>query len=137
MKLTELELKEQIHNTLRWEKFVDQQATEEKLKALFNQMPEAFDGTTVRARHILIEAGNDPKAKQDATTKLLAIKDQIQKTVAAGMAKLPADADSCREAKAEVVFDRRGLRRRRAGRTPHVRRRPKGEICAGSRAMAI
>jgi len=94
MKLTEAELKEQIFHQLRWEKFVNMQATDVKLKALFNHMPEAFNGTTLRARHILIDAGTDPKARQDATAKLLELKAQIQKEIADGMAKLPADADN-------------------------------------------
>jgi parvulin-like peptidyl-prolyl isomerase len=94
MKLTETELREQINNQLRWEKFVNQQATEAKLKALFEHMPEAFDGSTVRARHILLPSGADPKAKEAATQKLQQIKAQIEKTVADGLAKLPADADA-------------------------------------------
>ena len=94
MKLTEAELKEQIHNQLRWEKFVSQQATDEKLKALFNHMPEAFDGTTVRARHILLPAGDTEPAKKEALAKIRDIKASIEKEVAAGLAKLPADSDN-------------------------------------------
>lgn len=94
MKLTEAELRVQIENQLRWEKFVGQQASEEKLHSLFKHMPEAFDGTTIRARHILIPATEDPKSKLEAQTKLSALKTQIDKDVAAGMAKLPADADN-------------------------------------------
>ena len=88
MKLTEAELKEQIHNQLRWEKFVSQQATDEKLLALFNHMPEAFDGTTVRARHILL-AATDDKSKQESLAKMTAIKAEIEKAVNAGLAKSP------------------------------------------------
>ena len=94
MKLSEAELKEQIHNQLRWEKFVGQQATDEKMKALFEHMPEAFDGTTIRARHILLSPGADEKAKQEALSKLREIKAQIEKDLAEGLAKLPADADN-------------------------------------------
>ncbi len=94
LKLTEAELREQIRNQLCWDKFVAQQATEPKLTALFNQAPEGFDGTTIRARHILIAPGNDAKAKQDSAAKLTEIKAQIQKTVADGLAKLPANADN-------------------------------------------
>ena len=101
-KMTEAELREEIHNGLRWEKFVKQQSTEEKLKALFEQMPEAFDGTTIRARHILLVPGKDAKSKEEATAKLLSIKSQIQKTVADGMAKLPPDADNVTKEKTRV-----------------------------------
>lgn len=99
MKLTEPELKEQIQNQLRWEKFVNQQATEVKLKALFNHMPEAFDGTTVSARHILITPMPDERSKQDALAKMKEIKLEIERAVAAATAKLPADADNLTKVK--------------------------------------
>lgn len=106
MKLTEAELKEQIYQLLRWEKFVSQQASDEKLLALFNHMPEAFDGSTIRTRHILLSPGEDPKAKQDAVAKLREIKAQIEKDLAAGLAKLPADTDSVtREQKRQALVD--------------------------------
>lgn len=104
MKLTEAELKEQIHNQLRWEKFVTQQATEAKLKALFDHMPEAFDGSTVRARHILLTPGDDPKAKQEAMTKMQGLKAQIEKAVADGMAKLPAETDNVSKEKLRATL---------------------------------
>jgi len=91
--LTEAEFKDQIHNQVRWEKFVAQQATDEKLKGLFNSMPEAFDGTQVSARHILLPVG-DEKAKEESVAKLQQIKEKIDKDVTAGLAKLPADADN-------------------------------------------
>jgi peptidyl-prolyl cis-trans isomerase C len=102
MKVTETELKEQIYNQLRWEHFVTQQATDEKLKALFNHMPEAFDGSTIRARHILLATGTTPKEKEDAQAKLKEIRAQIDKDVAAGLAKLPADADNLTKEKLKL-----------------------------------
>jgi parvulin-like peptidyl-prolyl isomerase len=104
MKLTEAELKYQINNQLRWEKFVNGQATDAKLKALFEHMPEAFDGSTVRARHILLTPADDPKAKQDATEKLQAIKTQIEKSVADGLTKLRADADNVTREKMRIAL---------------------------------
>jgi peptidyl-prolyl cis-trans isomerase C len=94
MNLTEPELKEQIHNQLRWEKFVNQQATDEKLKKLFDSMPEAFDGTSVRARHILLPGGATEETKKQAVAKIHEIKQSIEKEVSVGLAKLPADADN-------------------------------------------
>jgi len=94
MKLTEAELKEQMAHLLRWEKFVTQQATDAKLQALFNHMPEAFDGTTVRARHILIPGGNDEASKQAVVAKLRQLKAQIEKSVATDLSKIPADTDN-------------------------------------------
>jgi peptidyl-prolyl cis-trans isomerase C len=109
MKMTEADMKAKITKQLRWDKFVDQQATEEKLKALFNYMPEAFNGTMLRARHILLPSGNDAKSKQEAATKLKEIKAKIEADVAADMAKLPADADAItrerkRQSFVEVAF---------------------------------
>jgi peptidyl-prolyl cis-trans isomerase C len=94
MKLTETELKVQIENQLRWEKFVSQQATDDKLKQLFDHMPEAFDGTTVSARHILIA----PAA--DALAKTKEIKMEVEKAAVAAVAKLPPDADNLTRLKA-------------------------------------
>ncbi len=94
MKLSEAELRDQIQNQLRWEKFVAQQASDEKLKALFTHMPEAFDGTSIRARHILIPAGADAKSKQEAVEMLKKIKAQIEKEAADALAKLPPDTDN-------------------------------------------
>lgn len=104
MKLTEADLKEQILNQLRWEKFVNQQATDAKLKALFDHMPEAFDGSSIRARHILLACGNDEASKQQALAQLKQIKDQIEKNVAAALAKLPADADNLTKEKQRTAL---------------------------------
>lgn len=106
-KLTETDLKSQIYNHLRWDKFVDQQATDDKLKALFNHMPEAFDGTAIHARHILLAPGSDAKAQQDAIAQLNALKAQIEKDTAAEFAKLPADTDNLtREKKRHELVER-------------------------------
>jgi len=94
MKMTETELKEQMSNLMRWEKFVTQQASDEKLQALFNHMPEAFDGTAIRARHILLPGGADDKSKQDAVAKLRQIKATIEKSVAADLGKIPPETDN-------------------------------------------
>jgi peptidyl-prolyl cis-trans isomerase C len=104
MKLTEAELRQQIQHQLCWEKFVAQQATDAKLKALFDHMPEAFDGTSVRARHILLTPAADAKAKEDAAAKLRQIKAEIEKELAAGLAKLPADADGVTKEKLRVAL---------------------------------
>jgi peptidyl-prolyl cis-trans isomerase C len=100
MKLTEDELREQIHQLLRWEKFVNQQATDEKLKALFQHMPEAFDGSTIRARHLLLAPGDE------STAKLRAWKARMEKDVADGLARLPADTDNVtRERKRQELLE--------------------------------
>jgi parvulin-like peptidyl-prolyl isomerase len=92
--LTEGELKTEIAGQLRWEKYVKSQATDKALHELFDRNKEIFDGTVVRARHILVTApANDPKVAEPTRAKLLAMKKKIEETVAQGMAKLPANTD--------------------------------------------
>ncbi len=95
MNLTEPELREQIAADLRWNKFCTDLAKEEQLKKLFDAEKELFDGTTVRARHILLTpAMDDPKAVEAAAAQLRAVKANIDAQVEAGLAKLPKDADN-------------------------------------------
>ena len=49
MMLTEAEFRTEVRAQLKWEKFIKQQSTDDKLKALFNASPDVFDGTMVRA----------------------------------------------------------------------------------------
>ena len=96
--LTEEELKEQIVGQLRWEKFVATQGPEDKLKAFFDQNTDMFDGTMVRARHILLMPKNDPKLKEEAVKELQVLKAKIEadaeKAVAAEVAKLTSKLDA-------------------------------------------
>ncbi len=77
------------------------------LKELFDSQKYLFDGSQVRARHILIApAGDDPKAGEQVVAQLLAIKQQIEKQAAEGLAKLPADTDNLtREKKRQALID--------------------------------
>jgi parvulin-like peptidyl-prolyl isomerase len=53
-----------------------------------------FDGTLVRARHILLSPpADDPKAVAKAGEDLLRFKKEIEEKVARELAKLPAEAD--------------------------------------------
>jgi parvulin-like peptidyl-prolyl isomerase len=93
--MTEAELKAEIEGELRWERFVQSQATDQSLRQVFEQNREIFDGTQVRARHILLEvAVDDAKAVEQAKAKLTALKKQIEGTVAQELAKLPATTDN-------------------------------------------
>jgi parvulin-like peptidyl-prolyl isomerase len=95
LKLGEDELRTQITADLRWNKFVKDQANDKVLTEFFNANREMFDGTVVRARHILLTpASNDAKAEEQARTQLLLYKKQIEEQAAAGLAKLPPDADN-------------------------------------------
>ena len=92
MKLSEVELREQVLADLRWEKFATAQVTDKQVSDLFNSNKDMFDGSMMRARHILLTPANDPKAIEADVVKLRTIKQQIEALVAAGLAKLPADA---------------------------------------------
>lgn len=93
--LSDAELKAQITAQLRWDKYVDTQATDKALHDLFDQNHDLFDGTTVRARHILLTPPpGDGKASEEAKQKIAAFKKQIEDAVAQGMAKEPPTADN-------------------------------------------
>jgi peptidyl-prolyl cis-trans isomerase C len=101
--LSEDELRTQIAAQLRWDQYVNEQATDKALHELFDNNHEMFDGTLVSARHILLSpASNDPKAIEEAKSKLLGIKKQIEEEVAKGLAKLPTDADNLKREEART-----------------------------------
>jgi parvulin-like peptidyl-prolyl isomerase len=101
--LSEAELREQITADLRWDKFISGLATEKALQDLFAGSREMFDGTMVRARHILITPPpNDPSADAKIQVELRALRQQIEKEVADGIARLPRDADDLAREKART-----------------------------------
>jgi parvulin-like peptidyl-prolyl isomerase len=93
--VTEPELRAQLAAELRWEKYLDTQATDKNLHEVFQQSPEVFDGTMVRARHILLTppAGN-AQAALEAKQKLLDFKRTVEERAAKAVAALPANADN-------------------------------------------
>jgi peptidyl-prolyl cis-trans isomerase C len=107
MKLTEAELREHIAADMRWGKFAEGRATEKALKDLFESQKYLFDGSMVRARHILLAADNsDAKAGEQAAAGLQAIKQEINKQVADGLAKLPPETDNlAREKKRQSLLE--------------------------------
>jgi peptidyl-prolyl cis-trans isomerase C len=93
--MTEEEFKAQVVADLRWEKFSLAQSTEANLKTLFDKSPEIFDGSMVRARHILLTpASGDAKLQEAAKAELLAMRKKVEETATAGVAKLPPSADA-------------------------------------------
>jgi parvulin-like peptidyl-prolyl isomerase len=87
----EAELRSQIEGGLRYDKWVNDQCKEDDLKKFFETNKDMFDGSMVRARHILLTPKTgDAQAGEQARKDLLAIKQQIEKTVADGLAKLPS-----------------------------------------------
>ncbi len=109
MMLTEEEFRSEVQAQLKWEKFIKQQGTDEALKKLFESSPDIFDGTMVRARHILLTPGQD-KAKQDeATNKLRSIKAGVESEANKAVAAAPANSDpivkeQIRVQKTEEIF---------------------------------
>ncbi len=93
--LTEAEIRKQIAAQLRWDRFVSAQATDQTLRQLFDSNRTLFDGTLVRARHILFSpAANDQQAHAAAKARLAEIKTAVQKKTTDELAKLPAQTDN-------------------------------------------
>lgn len=107
MKITEPELREHIAADIRWGKFAEERANDKVLKELFESQKSLFDGSMVRARHILVTAAPDDAVAQDrAMTQLAAIKQEIDKQVAGELAKLPAGTDNLtREKKRQSLLE--------------------------------
>jgi parvulin-like peptidyl-prolyl isomerase len=94
LKMTDGEFREHVTNDLRWEKYATAQASDVNLKAMFEQHVDMFDGSMVRARHILITPGADAKAQEAAKAELAQIKKQVEAKAAEAAAKLPANIDA-------------------------------------------
>ncbi len=106
MKFTEAELRQEIAADLRWNKFCDAEATDAKLKQLFDSEKEVFDGSQVRARHILLTpAMNDPKAIETAAGQLRGIKKEIEDKVEKGLADCKETDPLKREEKRRQLLD--------------------------------
>ncbi len=101
LKLGEAELRQNMVAEIRWEKFLDKQATPAVMKQMFDANKEVFDGTTVRARHILLNT-TDGSSPETAKEVALAIKGDLEKEVAAGLAKLPSGTDNLSREKARA-----------------------------------
>jgi len=110
MMLTEAEFRSEVAAQMKWDKFLKQQGTDEALKGFFAKRPDIFDGTLVRARHVLLPSVADA-AKQAESKKMLTdikaiVNAEADKAVAA-MNPQPADAlakEKARGAKVEELF---------------------------------
>ncbi len=102
MMLTEAEFRTEVTAQMRWEKFVQQQGTDAALKQLFDSSPEVFDGTMVRARHILMTPGTDEAKQKDAAQKLRGIKQVVEQEAAKAVAALPPTADAVAKEQAKA-----------------------------------
>jgi parvulin-like peptidyl-prolyl isomerase len=74
---TKEDLSKRVEASLAWQKYVSQKAPEDKLQQRFQQDKSHFDGTQVRARHILIALPDeaDDEARQAARSRF----DELQK----------------------------------------------------------
>jgi peptidyl-prolyl cis-trans isomerase C len=103
MKLSMDELREHMMADIRWDKFATIQANDKALHELFDNNKEMFDGTMVRARHILLTpAAGDAAAAEKAQADLMGYKKLIEQQAAAGMVKLPANSDALAREKART-----------------------------------
>jgi len=87
MMLTEAEFLTEVSAQMKWDKFLKTQGTDPALQGFFDKRPDLFDGTLVRARHILITPGTDAAKVAEAKKKLSDIKATVaaegEKTAAA------------------------------------------------------
>ena len=109
MLLTESEFRLEVTAQMKWDKFLKQQGTDEALKKMFEAAPNMFDGSMVRARHILLTPGEDKAKQAEAATKLRGIKAAIEQQSVKAAATLPATAtalekDQAKSKRAEEVF---------------------------------
>jgi peptidyl-prolyl cis-trans isomerase C len=92
MMISEDEFRTELTSALRWTKFVLQQGNDKVLQQFLTQNPTMFNGSKVRARHILIPVKDNNK--DAALAKAAAIKKSIDAGVAEAVAKLPASTDA-------------------------------------------
>ena len=103
MLLTEAEFKAEAVAQMKWDKFLKQQGSDEVLKGYFAKTPATFDGTVVRARHILVTTGADPAKAAAAKQKLEAIKAEIAAEGEKAAAAAPGDALAKQTARGKKV----------------------------------
>ncbi len=99
MMLTEAEFRAEVAAQMKWDKFLKQQGTDMALKGFYDQRPDIFDGTLVRARHILLTPGADPAKQAEAEKTLAAIKQTV--IAEAAKAEAAAQGDALEKAKAK------------------------------------
>lgn len=101
--ITEAELREQLGAELRWRKFLDKYGTDKVLSDFFNTNKSFFDGSQVRARHILVPAKrDDAKEIETGKSRVALLKKQIEDRAAQELAKAPASQDALEKEKART-----------------------------------
>ena len=103
MLLTKEEFRAEVVAQMKWEEFVKKQGSDAALKQLYDSSPDVFDGTMVRARHILLTPGNDPAKQREAADKLRGIKAAIEAEANKVAVALPPTADATEKARVKFV----------------------------------
>jgi peptidyl-prolyl cis-trans isomerase C len=103
MMLTEAEFRSEVAAQMKWDKFLKQQGTDQALKAFFDKRPDIFDGSLVRARHILLPLETDPAKKASAQKTLTDIKAAVAAEAAKAEAAATGDALAKQQAKGRRV----------------------------------
>src|SRR5439155_27327657 len=86
--LTEADLRAQVWQAMRWEKFVNQYVTDKQVKEFYDANKAMFDGSQMRAKHVLIAVKpGDAAAAEQAKVKIAALKKAIEDKVAKGLAE--------------------------------------------------
>jgi len=104
LKLGEPELKEHIAAEVRWEQFVNSQANDKALRETFAASKDVFDGSSVRARHILLSGSTEAEAGEKMKTQLASYKKLIEEEVATGLTKVPNAQDNLAKEKARTAL---------------------------------
>ncbi len=108
MMLTEAEFRVEVSAQMKWDKFLKQQGTDQALQGFFDKRPDLFDGSLVRARHILLTPGTEPAKIAEAKKKLTDIKAMIaaegDKAFTSAAAADPLAKETARAKRADEVF---------------------------------
>jgi peptidyl-prolyl cis-trans isomerase C len=107
MMLTEAEFRAEVTAQMKWDKFLKQQGTDQALKTFFDKRPDIFDGSLVRARHILLNPNGDAAKAAAHKATLTALKTEIANAAKAAGDAAPGDAlakEQARRKKLEEVF---------------------------------
>ncbi len=102
MALTEAEFRAEVTAQMKWDKFLSKQGTDEALKQMFNAAPDMFDGSMVRARHVLLTPGEDAAKQTAAMQKLRGIKQVVEQEAAKAVAALPPTATPLEKEQAKM-----------------------------------
>ena len=105
MMLTEAEFRVEVAAQMKWDKFLKQQGTDQSLQQFFDKRPDLFDGSIVRARHILITPGTDAAKVAEAKKKLADIKATLTAEGDKASAAAPGDALAKEQARSKRVED--------------------------------